>query len=122
MPGEFTVMVGVGLTVMVWVIGVPAQVVKVGVTVIVPVIAADVVLVAVNAGALPVPLAVKPIAVFEFVHANMAPFGVLANADAAMDAPVHTVMLVGCVTDGKGFTVTVDTAVPVQLPVVAVTV
>ena len=88
----------------------------------VAVIAADVVFVAVNTGVFPVPLAAKPIAVFEFVHANIAPAGVLASADAATDAPLHTVMFVGGVTDGKGFTVTVDTAVPVQLPVVAVTV
>ena len=39
----------------------------VGVTVIVAVIGSAVVFVAVNAGVLPVPLAAKPIALFEFV-------------------------------------------------------
>ena len=115
-------MVGIGFTVMVQVIGVPAHPAKVGVTELVAVIAADVVLVAVNVGVLPVPLAAKPIAVFEFVHANVAPEGILVNALAGTYAPLHTVLFAGTVTVGKGFTVTVATAVPVQVPVVAVTV
>jgi hypothetical protein len=54
--------------VIVYVIGVPGQVPKVGVTVIVEVIGEVVVLVAVNEGTPPVPLAARPIAAFEFVQ------------------------------------------------------
>ena len=59
------VTVGVGLTVMVKVLVVPEHEPLVGVTVIVLVIGDAVAFVAVNAAILPVPLAPKPIAVFE---------------------------------------------------------
>jgi hypothetical protein len=63
-----TVTVGVGLTVMLYELGVPTQPAKVGVTVIVPEIAAALVFVAVNDGTFPIPDAPIPIAVLVFVH------------------------------------------------------
>ena len=69
--------VGVGFTVIVYVIGVPGQPATVGVTVIVEVIAAAVKLVAVNDGVFPVPEAPNPMAAFVFVQAYVAPAGVL---------------------------------------------
>ena len=61
--------VGVGLIVMVKVVATPGQLlVEVGVTVIVPVIGAFVALVAVNEAISPVPLAANPIAVLLFVQ------------------------------------------------------
>jgi len=63
------VITGNGLTVIVYVTGVPAQVPIAGVTVIVPVIAVLEALVAANPGTCPVPLAASPMAVFEFVQA-----------------------------------------------------
>jgi hypothetical protein len=61
------------------VIGVPTQPFNVGVTVIVEVIGLVPVLVAVNPETFPVPLAGKPIAVLELVHAIVAPAGVLVK-------------------------------------------
>ena len=87
--------------------GVPGHPATVGVTVIVPVMAALVKLVAVNTGTFPVPLAARPIAVLELVHANVPPAGVLTNADAETLPPLHTVMFAGTVTVGVGFTVMV---------------
>lgn len=58
-----TVTVGVGLTVIVYVETGPTHVFAVGVTVTVPEIVKAVVLVAVNPGVLPEPLAPRPIAV-----------------------------------------------------------
>jgi hypothetical protein len=71
--------VGTGLIVIVYVIGVPTHPARVGVTVIVEVIGDPVVLVPVKPVIAPVPLAGSPIAVFEFVHAYVAPAGVLVN-------------------------------------------
>ena len=64
-------------------------------------------LVAVNAGTVVMPLAPKPMAVFELVQVTVPPAGVVANALAGTDAPVHTPKLAGTVTVGVGFTVTV---------------
>ena len=55
------------------VFGVPVHPFAVGVTLIVAVIGKVVALVAVNEGIFPVPLAVRPIAVVLFVHANVVP-------------------------------------------------
>ena len=65
--------VGVGLTVTEYVIDAPGQLYAVGVTVIVAIIGDVVVLVAVNDGTLPEPLAASPIAVLLFVHVNVVP-------------------------------------------------
>ena len=102
-----TVTFGVGLTVIVYVTGVPVQPANVGVTVIVPVIGVVPVLVAANAGVLPLPLAARPIAVFEFVQLNVAPEGVLVKEEAATVPPLQIVMFAGTVTVGVGFTVIV---------------
>jgi len=59
---------GIGLTVIVYVTGVPTQVPIAGVMVIVPVIAEEEELLAVNPGTCPVPLAASPMAVFELVQ------------------------------------------------------
>ena len=88
-------------------IGVPVQPESVGVTVMVDVIGLVPVLVAVNAGVFPVPLAAKPMVVLEFVHAKVAPAGVEAKAEAATAPPLQTVMFAGAVMDGFGFTVIV---------------
>ena len=58
------------------------QLLAVGVIVIVAVIGAEVVLVAVNAVTLPVPLAARPIAVLLLVHAKVDPDTVLATVVA----------------------------------------
>jgi hypothetical protein len=62
---------------------------------------------AVKLGVLPLPLAARPIAVFEFVHANVVPATLLVNADAGTEAPLQTVMFAGTTTFGVGFTVMV---------------
>jgi len=62
------VITGNGLTVIVYVTGVPTQAPIVGVTVIEPDIAVLVALVDVKPGTCPAPLAAKPMAVFEFVQ------------------------------------------------------
>jgi len=62
--------------------------------------------VAVNEGIFPLPLAPNPIAVLEFVHVNVAPVGVLVNAEAETVAPLHTVILVIGSTVGIGLITT----------------
>jgi hypothetical protein len=64
---------GVGLTVTVYVLVVPVQLLAVGVIVIVPLIGAVVPLVAVKDDTLPDPLAAKPIAVLLFAHVKADP-------------------------------------------------
>ena len=61
--------VGCGLTVIVYVTGVPVHPDKLGVTVIVPVIGEEPLLAAVNVGTVVVPDAARPMPVLEFVHA-----------------------------------------------------
>lgn len=73
----------------------------------VAVIGAVPVLVAVNAGVFPVPLAARPMAVLELVHAKVVPATPLVKLLAATAPPLHTVMLAGTVTVGIGFTVMV---------------
>ena len=94
---------------MVNVIGVPVQVVPalvyVGVTVIVPVIGAVVALVAVNEIS-PVPLAPRPIAVFEFVQLYTVP-GTAPVKVAVVTVPTQTVWFGCAFTVGVGLTVIV---------------
>jgi hypothetical protein len=117
------VMAGIGLTVMVNTSGVPGHPVSVGVTVIVEVIGAPVALVAVNAGVLPVPEAARPIAVLEFVQANVAPAGVLTNELIGTAAPAQNVKSGSAVITGTGLTVMVNVCgVPGQPFAVGVTV
>lgn len=114
--------VGIGFTVIVYVLVGPGQAPIVGVMVIVEVIGDDVALVAVKAGVLVAPLAPKPIAVLELVHVKVAPAGVLTKVLAGTAAPPQKVKLGSAVTVGTGFTVKVVTAVQVVAPAVAVTV
>jgi hypothetical protein len=114
--------VGIGFTVIVYVLGVPTHPARVGVIVIVPVIALPVPLVAVNEGVLVLPLAARPIAVLEFVQVNVAPVGLLVNVFAGTVAPAQTEILDSATTVGKGLTVTVTVpAGPTQPPTEAVT-
>jgi hypothetical protein len=84
--------VGVGFTVIVNVIAVPAQpLAVVGVTVIVAVIGAAVLLVAVKLGILPWPLATRPMAVLLLVQLNIVPATVPVKFTAAVDCPLQTV-------------------------------
>ena len=102
-----TTTTGVGLIVIVYEAGVPRQPLAVGVTVIVTVTEMAVLLVAVNAGVSPVPLAARPIDASEFVHANVVPGVVLVNAEAATERLLQTVMFAGTTTTGVGLTVMV---------------
>jgi len=78
-----------------------------GITVTVAMIGLVPVFVAVKAGISPVPLAAIPIAVFELVHENVPPAGVLVKLEAVTEPLLHTVMSAGTVTPGEGFTVMV---------------
>ena len=107
---------GVGFTVMVNVVGVPAQPLAVGVTVIVAVTGELVVFVAVKAAILPVPLAARPIDVLLFVQLNVVPATAPVKVIAVVVAPLHNVWLATAFTVGVGFTVMVNViGVPVQV-------
>ena len=117
-----------GLTVIVKVLSEPVQVtealVKAGVTVIVAVIAAVVVLVAVNTGILPVPLATSPIVVLLFVQVYVVPVTVLAKLIAVVAVALQTTRFAGCVTFETGFTIMLyvkDAPAQVAIPVVVAT-
>lgn len=94
-----------------------------GVTVIVAVIGVLPLLVAVNEGMFPVPLAPNPMPVLLFVHVNVPPEGILVKLVAATVALLQTVILEGTVTVGVGLTVIVyDAEVPEHKLTVGVTV
>lgn len=120
--GEFTVTIGNGFTVIVYVVGAPIHPAKVGVIVTVETIGLAVAFTAVKTGVLTVPLATNPIDGSEFVQANVAPAGVLANVFAGTEAPAQTTTFASAVTVGKGFTVIIEIAVFVQPAVVPDTV
>ena len=63
--------------------------------------------VVVNEGVFPVPLAARPISVFEFVHAKVAPATGELNAEAATVLPAQAVTFVIAFTVGVGLTVRV---------------
>ncbi len=65
------------------------------------------VFVAVNDAIFPDPLDARPIAVFEFVHVQDPPVGVVAKVVAGMTSFLQTVILDGTETVGVGFTVIV---------------
>ena len=100
----------------------PAHPFTVGETVMVAVIGAAVPFVAVNDGISPEPVAAIPIAVFEFVHVNVPPAGILLKFVAGTVPLLHTITFAGTVTVGIGFTVTVTVFEPVQPDAVPVTV
>lgn len=83
--------VAFGFTVIVKLVVAPVQPLAVGVTVIVPLIAVIPALVAVKAAMFPVPLAARPIAVFEFVQLKVVLATNPVNVIAAVDCPLQTV-------------------------------
>ena len=85
----------------------PGQPLAVGVTVTVDVTGLAVLFVPVKEGVFPVPLAARPIAALEFVHANVVPGVVLVKRPAATVAPLQTVTFAGTTTTGVGFIVIV---------------
>lgn len=104
--------IGVGLTMIVKVIGVPTQPVgPTGVTVIVAVSGPLVVLVVTNGAISPVPLAASPMAVLLLVQLNTVPDtvppAVPLNGISAVVAPVQYTLLVTGATVGVGLTVMV---------------
>jgi hypothetical protein len=101
------VIIGAGLTAIVYGAGVPVHPPIEGVTVIVADIGVFVEFVAVKAGVFPVPFAAKPIAVFEFAHEKVAPAGLLIKLEVETVVPAHRVMFEGTVTVETGFLVTV---------------
>jgi len=99
---EGTVAVGVGLTVMVYVDGVPAQLLTVGVTVIVAVIGEVPEFVAVNVGMFPEPLEARPILVLEFVQVRVPPEGTVGQLVPGTLPVLQTTTFAGTVTVGVG--------------------
>ena len=90
-PGGVNVLLneGVGFTVIVKVIGVPAQPPATGVTVMVAVTGDAPALTAVNDAMLPVPLAARPMLAVLFVQVYET--AVPVNVTAATDVPLHTI-------------------------------
>jgi len=90
-------------------------------TLIVAVIAEVPLLTAVKDATLPVPPEPNPIEVFELVHVNVPPAGMLEKLVEVTVPPLHAVRFDGTVAVGVGFTVTVRIKVaPVQLPALGV--
>lgn len=111
--------IGVGLTVMVNVRGVPVQVtpplVKLGVTVIVATTGVCVVFTAVKAAMLPLPEAARPIEGVLLVQLYTVPVTAPLNVTAVVADRLHTTWLDTAFTVGIGFTTTVAViGVPVQ--------
>ena len=78
-----------------------------GETVIVATTGALVVLIAVNEGIFPVPLAARPIDVLLFVQLKTVPLTAPLKLTALLAAPLHKAWLAGCITSGVGLTVIV---------------
>jgi hypothetical protein len=89
MVGEFTVVTGIGLMVMVNVVAGPVQPPLVAVTEMVDVIGDPVLLIAVKAGNPPVPLAASPIEELELVQLKVAPPVGLPKPFAGTAAPAQ---------------------------------
>lgn len=101
------VTVGLGLTVIVKVSGVPRQPFTVGVTVIDAVTAVVPEFTAVNVGISPFPLAARPMEGVSFVQANVPPDGMLVKFTAAVELPLQTDWFEMVATVGVGSTVIV---------------
>lgn len=99
--------VGVGLTLIVKLYGVPEQPLAVGVTVMFAITWVEPVLLAVKAGIFPVPLAARPIDGSLFVQLKLVPETALLKLMAEVWAPLQTIWLEGSFTSGIRFTVTV---------------
>ena len=98
---------------MIYVFAVPAQLFLLGVTVMVALTGLSVLFIAVNDGTLPVPDAVKPMAVFEFDQPKLTPPGVPVKLFEGIIAPSSTVISGMEFTVPTGLTVTVNVAVAV---------
>lgn len=115
--------IGEGFTVMVKLCAWPAQLFANGVIVIVAVTAALVVLIAVNDGISPTPLAGKPIEALSLFHVKLLPLIVPVKAITLVAEPLHKVWSAGIITSGVGFTLIVKVIDgPGQPPAVGVTV
>jgi hypothetical protein len=100
--------VGVGFMVIVNVFAAPGQPFNVGVTDTVPTMSTPVAFAgAVYAVMSPVPLAAKPTLAFVFVHANVAPVGVLTNTAGATLSVAHLLIGAGVVKTGMLLTLIV---------------
>jgi hypothetical protein len=117
------VICGVGLTVIVNEVVVPEQPFSVGVTVTVPTIFAPVLFgAAVKFVICVLPVAPKPVAIFVFVQAKVAPVGVEIQSSGLTKSPEQTVMFAGVETLGFGLTVIVKlVGLPIQLFKVGIT-
>jgi hypothetical protein len=91
-------------------------------TVIVPVIGDEPVLLARKAGVFPVDPAPSPISVFELDQLNVAPEGLLLNAEAGMFEFTQADMSLTVVMTGIGFTVTIPESIALHPDKVYVTV
>jgi hypothetical protein len=111
--------VGVGFMVIVNVFAAPGQPFNVGVTDTVPTMSTFVAFAgAVYAVMSPVPLAANPTLVLVFAQANVAPVGVLTNADGATLSVAHLIIAAGWVNTGILLTfIILATLIPLlQLP------
>jgi len=106
---------GIGCIVMLYGVGKLTQLLTVAVTVMVVYVGKLPLLIAVNEGTSPVPLAANPTEVFEFVHVNVPPAGVLVKFVAGITALLQTIIGAGTVTVGTGFVVMVYVPVAWQL-------
>jgi hypothetical protein len=105
----------IGFTVIVKVIGVPLQPLAEGVTVIVATTGVEPVLVAVNDGILPVPVAGRPMDGWLLVHVKVVPATGQLKVIGAVVAPLQYAALLTGFTIGVGLTVIVNViGVPVQ--------
>jgi hypothetical protein len=108
--------VGMGLTVIVYEDDGPTQPFSEGVTLMFAVIPAAEVLVAIKLGIFPVPLAGSPIAGFELVQVRTVPGGLLVKLVDGTVVPAHKIELSGTLTVGSGFIVMVKLySAPLQL-------
>lgn len=113
---EIVLTVGVGLTVIVKLIGVPEHPFAEGVTRIVATTGEVPVLPAANAAISPVPLAASPILAALLVHAKVVPLTPPVKANAGVVPPLQRAALPTCSTVGVGLTVMVKiNGVPTQL-------
>ncbi len=108
-----TITFGPGLILIVNETGIPKHPFAAGVTVISAVTGRLVLLVAINEGILPVPLAARPIEGSEFVQVNVVPGVVLIKSATVTVVELQVVIVAGNTTTGVGFTVIVyETGIP----------
>jgi len=98
---------GIGFTVIVKVFETPGQLLATGETVMVAVTGDELLLIAVNEGISPVPLAANPMDVLLLVQLYKVPMTAPLKLTALVVAPLHKTWLPGCNTSGVGLTVMV---------------